>query len=128
MTTLANTLLLTLAASFELSLGFANASPGDLYAVNGVGLNASNIVKFSSSGTESAFVSGGDSIAIAFDRLGNLYAAQGFGSNIVRVAPNGTQSTFASGISGVALAFDSAGNLFVCVPGNHEILNLASDG
>ena len=53
--------------------------------------------------------------ALAFDRSGNLFAADYWGHTISKITPDGTVSTFASGFSGRldGLAFDAVGNLYV---------------
>lgn len=56
-----------------------------------------------------------DPQGLAFDRAGNLYAANEGGDTVERFTPGGTASTFAgSGLNfPVGLAFDSAGNLYL---------------
>src|SRR5262245_50407407 len=85
----------------------ARGSAQNLFVADGV-----NIVEFTSNGARNIFASG-LSGAIAFDKAGNLFVANGAGK-IYKLTPNGVRTTFASGLDyPIALAFDSAGNLFV---------------
>ncbi len=53
-------------------------------------------------------------MGLAFDRNGNLYAANFVGNTVEKFAPNGTDlGVFANVISPTGLAFDAAGNLYV---------------
>ncbi len=77
------------------------------------------IIKITPDGTQSAFASQLNGVwALAFDRLGNLYAAiNASGANSIKVlAPDGSSTTFVA-FSGpgefiTAMAFDPSGNLF----------------
>jgi sugar lactone lactonase YvrE len=101
-------LLFTAAASYSIQ-----AAPGDLY--DG-GLNDQKVYKFDSAGNRTVFVSGSTTFQpdwLAFDRKGNLFAANPANSTISKIPPNGSTITdFATGINPSDLAFDAAGNLF----------------
>jgi sugar lactone lactonase YvrE len=77
---------------------------------------SNTIEEFTPDGGRSVFASAGLSIptAIAFDRAGNLYAANFSGNTIERFTPGGIGTVFAStGLNGpYGLAFDSVGNLY----------------
>jgi hypothetical protein len=109
-------------------LGLAFDSVGNLFVSTGV-----DVLKFVSDGTQSTFASNVDGVwALAFDKLGNLYAAiNASGANsIMKFAPDGSSSTFITfpgpGQSITAMAFDSDGNLFVQRGGS--ILKITSSG
>jgi sugar lactone lactonase YvrE len=74
---------------------------------------------------------------LAFDSIGNLFAADSVASTIYSFAPDGTQSVFVGpeAFTGfgdpIGLALDSAGNLFVSTegePGNDIILEFTPNG
>ena len=80
---------------------------------------------------------------LAFDSVGNLYAADGGGQTIFKFAPNGARTVFVGPSAFVAghypfgLAFDSSGDLFVstdcfasdvCAPGSDTILKFTPGG
>ena len=81
---------------------------------------ASTIYKFTPGGVQSTFGSlPGQGFGLAFDSVGNLFAADSFDQIIYKFTPNGTRTVFA-GLSAfdpdsgpVGLAFDGFGNLFV---------------
>ena len=89
----------------------AIAAPGDLFQSE----EGTNIYKFAPDGTQSTFATGlNRSYGLAFDSVGNLFAADFDSGTIYKFTPDGTRSTFATGLNSPAgLAFDSAGNLFV---------------
>jgi hypothetical protein len=107
--------------------GIALDSGGNVY----VSTNENTIEKFSPDGIDlGVFASTGLNLALglAFDRSGNLYAAN-FGSNTVeKFAPNGSDlGVFANVIRPTGLAFDAAGNL--CVANNSSsIMRFAPSG
>src|SRR5436190_19878690 len=83
---------------------------------------ASTIFKFTPDGERIVFGSvPSQGWGLAFDSVGNLYAAEGGAQTIYKFASNGTRtvfagpSEFAEGESPVGLAFDSSGNLFVSI-------------
>lgn len=107
--------------------GIAIDASGNVY----VSTNQNTIEKFSPDGIDlGVFASTGLNLALglAFDRSGNLYAAN-FGTNTVEeFAPNGTDlGVFARVIRPTGLAFDVAGNL--CVANySTSIMRFASNG
>jgi sugar lactone lactonase YvrE len=95
-------------------LGMAFDGAGNLFVSS-----SHDILKFTPDGTQSTFASDVDGVwALAFDKLGNLYAANNAsGANsIMKFAPDGSSSTFVAfsgpGQSITAMAFDREGNLF----------------
>ncbi len=66
-------------------------------------------------------------MALAFDRNGNLYAANFAGNTVQIFTPAGVGSVFAGVIRPTGLAFDATGNLYVSNFGN-TIERFASDG
>jgi sugar lactone lactonase YvrE len=107
--------------------GVALDVSGNLYATT----NDNTIEKFAPNGTDlGVFASTGLNLALglAFDRNGNLYAAN-FGTNTVEVfTPTGTDlGVFANVIRPTGLAFDASGNLYVANFGN-TIARIAPDG
>ncbi|CAN5438497.1 hypothetical protein BH18VER2_BH18VER2_04300 [soil metagenome] len=110
--------------------GAAFAAPGDLYVAENGMVVGNSIVKFTPDGARSTFASGFVTPAgMAFDRLSNLYVADGGDATIYKVGQTGEKTPFASGFQGLAgLAFDSAGNLFAAEPGAGIISKLESDG
>src|ERR1700747_3104030 len=76
------------------------------------------VFEYAPDGTRTTFVSGLDGAgAIAFDRAGNLFVADG--STILKITPEGTQTIFASGLDNpYSLVFDRGGNLFVADAGS----------
>ena len=101
---------------------------------------ASTIFKFTPDGERIVFGSvPSQGWGLAFDRAGNLYAADGGSQTIYKFAPNGTRtvfagrSEFAEGESPVGLAFDRRGNLFVSIetftdPGADSIVYFSPTG
>lgn len=100
-----------LGLSVPLNMAFDGA--GNLFLSNSL-----DILKFTPDGTQSTFASNVDGVwALAFDKLGNLYAAiNTSGANsIMKFAPDGSSGTFVTfSDSGsiTAMAFDAGGNLF----------------
>jgi sugar lactone lactonase YvrE len=83
---------------------------------------ASTIYKFTPGGAGSTFGSiPGQGFGLAFDSIGNLFAADAWFRTIYKFDPNGTRSVFVDssaftpGFGPVGLAFDRFGNLFVSV-------------
>jgi len=81
---------------------------------------ASTIYKFTPDGVQSTFGSlPGAGFGLAFDRAGNLFAADWWFQTIYKFAPDGTQSTFVGPTAfdpdhgPIGLAFGRFGNLFV---------------
>src|SRR5947207_803556 len=101
---------------------------------------ASTIFKFTPDGERIVFGSvPSQGWGLAFDSVGNLYAAEGGAQTIYNFASNGTRtvfagpSEFAEGESPVGLAFDSSGNLFVSIetftdPGADSIVYFSPTG
>jgi sugar lactone lactonase YvrE len=102
---------------------------------------ASTIFKFTPDGTGSTFGSvPGQSLGIAFDAAGNLFASDATDSIIFKFAPAGASSVFVgpaafTSVQGpVGLTFDRSGNLWVTTegnefgPGGDAILVFAPDG
>jgi len=115
-------------------------SAGNVFA-DAANLNDSNlastIFEITPAGTQSTFGSvPGQSLGIAFDAAGNLYAADNVDGIIYKFTPDGTRTAFigAAAFTSVAplgLVFDKFGNLFVAAegnPGNDSILEFAPDG
>lgn len=107
--------------------GVALDSSANLYVTT----NSNTIEKFAPDGTDlGVFASTGLNLpmGLAFDRLGNLYAANFGGNTIEKFAPDGTDlGVFANVIRPTGLAFDAAGNLYVANFGN-TIERFAPDG
>jgi hypothetical protein len=100
-------------------------------------VGASTIYKFTPDGVQSTFGSiPGQGFGLAFDSVGNLFAADSFDHTIYKFTPDGTQSTFVGPSAfpdggPVGLAFDRFGNLFASTegdPGTHTILKFTPDG
>jgi sugar lactone lactonase YvrE len=93
--------------------GIAIDASGNVYVTT----NANTIEKFSPNGVDlGVFASTGLNLALglAFDRSGNLYAANFVGNTVEKFAPDGTDlGVFAVVIGPTGLAFDAAGNLCV---------------
>jgi sugar lactone lactonase YvrE len=102
---------------------------------------ASTIFKFTPDGAESTFGSiPGQSLGIAFDAAGNLFASDATDSIIFKFTPAGVSSVFVgpaafTAVQGpVGLTFDRSGNLWVTTegneggPGGDAILVFAPDG
>ena len=84
---------------------------GNLYQSDTSG----HIYEYTPAGAQSTFASGTfDTLGLAFDTSGNLYAGDLHSTNIFKFAPDGTKTNFATGITNGAtgLAFDANGNLF----------------
>jgi DNA-binding beta-propeller fold protein YncE len=121
--------VLRLALVTGLILGFARGySHADILYVD----NLSTIEKFASNGDGSIFANvgfHGTPGGIAFDTVGNLYAAQNFG--IYKYNAAGVGSLYANRFgffSPNACAFDSAGSLYVSVPNAQQILKVSTGG
>jgi sugar lactone lactonase YvrE len=68
-------------------------------------------------------------VGMAFDKSGNLYAAEWSAGRISRVAPDGKRTTFASDLSGPSgLAIDAEGNIYVASYSRDEIYRFTPDG
>ncbi len=98
--------------------GIALDVGGNLYVTT----NQNTIEKFAPDGTDlGVFASTGlnNALGLAFDRAGNLYAANFAGNTVEKFAPDGTDlGVFASVIRATGIAFDAAGNLYVANFGN----------
>jgi hypothetical protein len=89
-------------------------------AFNGAGVlfvagSGTDIYEVTPDGTSSVFGFGVHDVlpnGLAFDRAGNLFAANQLGQILFEFSPDGTASPFYNGLSG-ALAFDGNGDLFV---------------
>ena len=63
--------------------------------------SSDKILKFTPAGTESTFATGLNTLeGLAFDSLGNLFAAEVLDGDILKFTPNGTETVFASGLNG----------------------------
>ena len=123
-------------------LGLASDQSGNLFAVaQDVASFTSTIYKFTPDGVQSPFGSfPSDGFGIAFDEMGNLFAADAFDQTIFKFEPDGTRSVFvgpsafATDTGPAGLAFDRFGNLFVStestmlLTGNDTILKFTPDG
>jgi sugar lactone lactonase YvrE len=102
---------------------------------------ASTIYKFTPGGVQSTFGSlPGAGFGLAFDKAGNLFAADWGSQTIYEFAPNGTQTTFVGPTAfdpdhgPTGLAFDRFGNLFVSLYGgdgpcsDDRIIKFTPDG
>jgi sugar lactone lactonase YvrE len=90
-----------------------------------------SIFKFTPDGIRSTFASGlKNPFGLAFDKDGNLFAADKGAGAILKFTPDGSKSTFATGITPSGLAFDNAGNLFAADldDGRGSIVKFAPDG
>lgn len=116
---------LTALAVLALTAPSAHAQQS-LYVSN----NNSTITKITN-GVETTFASTGLSnpTGLAFDPLGNLYAANG-NNTITKFTPGGVSSVFAStGLNGpYGLAFDQSGNLYAANYGNGTIESFTPAG
>jgi sugar lactone lactonase YvrE len=66
---------------------------------------------------------------MAFDKSGNLYAAEWSADRISRVEPDGKRTTFAGDLSGPSgLAIDAEGNIYVASYSRDEIYRFTPDG
>jgi glucose/arabinose dehydrogenase len=76
--------------------------------------NGSSIIEITPSGTQTTFAPGlAGAWGLAFDRAGDLFAADNNSGKITEIAPDGTQSIFATGLGApIGLAFNSVGDLF----------------
>ena len=116
-------------AAVALALTAATPARADILYVT---LANNRIEKITSAGTGSVFASTGLSTprGLAFDSVGNLYAANAGGNTIEKFTPGGVGSVFAS--SGLStprgLAFDSAGNLYVANTGISTIEKFTPGG
>jgi sugar lactone lactonase YvrE len=99
-----------------------------LYVAN----SSNNILQFTSSGAGSVFTSNGltSPTGLAFDTVGNLFAANMGANTIERFTPDGVGSVFAStGMNGPqGLAFDAAGNLYAANHFNDTIEKFTPGG
>jgi hypothetical protein len=100
-------------------------------------LVASTIFKVSPGGGVSIFGTlPGQGFGLAFDSMGNLFAADASDATIFKFTPAGTRSVFAAPSAflpnqgPIGLAFNSAGNLFVSTSDNSngQILEFAPNG
>jgi glucose/arabinose dehydrogenase len=129
-------------AAHNFSEGVATDSAGNVFAV-AVALNQGlafpgTIYKFAPDGTRTTFGSTpSQTIGLAFDSAGNLFAADVVHQTIYKFASSGTRTVFAGPSAfthsqvPVGLAFDGAGNLFVSTggnPGNDAILEFTPTG
>ena len=115
-----------------ISLICVRASAQNLFAVDvdpTRGFNGS-IDEFTPNGVRSIFASGLTSPrALAFDRVGNLFVADGRSGAVYKFTPAGVRTTFALGLSvTVGLAFDSAGNLFATEFNSGQIYKFTPNG
>ena len=90
------------------------------------------ITRYTPDGTPSTFASSSlaSPVGLAFDRSGNLYAANRTANTITKFAPDGTPTTFASSNLNLpsALAFDRNGNLYAANHVINTITKFAPDG
>jgi len=123
-------------------LGLTSDHSGNLFAVaQDVASFTSTIYKFTPDGVQSPFGSfPSDGFGIAFDEMGNLFAAAAFDQTIFKFEPDGTRSVFvgpsafAPDTGPAGLAFDRFGDLFVTtesrmlLTGNDTILKFTPEG
>ena len=106
-------------------IGLAIDSSGDLF----VGTIQGSIFKVTPGGTVSPFGSGTSIRGLAFDRNGNLFAADFANGDIYKFTPSGSRSVFASGLRvPMWLAFDGTGNLFAGTRYSGEIYKITPGG
>ena len=100
---------------------------GNLYVTT----NQNTIDKFSPNGTYlGVFASTGlnNALGLAFDRAGNLYAANFGGNTVEKFSPTGIDlGVFASVVRPTGITFDKVGNLYVSNFGN-TVERFAPDG
>lgn len=98
---------------------------------------ASTIYKFTPDGVQSTFgFTDGQSLGLAFDSAGNLFASDAIFQTIYKFTPDGTRSIFVDALAfdpnhaPTGLAFDRAGNLFASIEGQFPdaILKFEPDG
>ena len=103
------------------------AAAGDLYFSS---FNNGTVTRQAPSGSPVPFANtisqpGG----LAFDRLGNLFVAEGSANRILKITPAGTKTVFASGLNTPrSLVFDRAGNLFSSDLNGNAIYKFTPDG
>ena len=127
----------TLALATLAALGLAAAPAAHAQQTLYVSTNANTIDTFSSTGTVSQFATdpGDGSVldgpqGLAFDRAGNLYAANSGNNTIEKFTTGGVGTQFASiGLNQpTGLAFDSAGNLYAANNGDSTITEFPASG
>lgn len=116
------------------SAGLAFDSSGTLYVKSVI----DTIYRVSAEGTLSVFVQSpllSGQGALAFDRLGNLYAGGGNNLNVLKITPGGIVSVFApsslftiSAANMAGLAVDSLNNVYVSTWDDHTILKITPAG
>jgi serine/threonine-protein kinase len=94
----------------ENPIGIACDGAGNVFVADlgGGGGADGSIYKFAPDGTRTTFATGLDTIGLAFDEAGNLYAAEydGATSNIIyKFTPDGARSIFATGVNGNGMFF-----------------------
>jgi sugar lactone lactonase YvrE len=100
-----------LAVAWAMPAWGVTISPGNLFQSDTSG----HVYQYTPAGAQTTFASGTfDTLGLAFDTGGNLFAGDLHSTNIFKFAPDGAQSNFATGITNGAtgLAFDANGNLF----------------
>ena len=113
--------------------GLALSTSGELYVKS-----TDTILRIATNGTVTTFVqdallnSGG---ALAFDSVGNLYAANSSSTNVVKITPAGAVSIYApSTLFGnnvhhmAGLAFDNLNNLYVSTWDDRSVLKIEPNG
>ena len=98
----------------------------------GIETNPGTIEKFTSAGVGAIFSNTGLSqpLGLAFDKAGNLYAANYGNGTIEKFTSSGVASVFiGSGLVNPAgIAFDSSGDLYVADEGNNRIEKFSQSG
>ena len=115
-------------AAVALALTAATPARADILYVT---LANNRIEKITSAGTGSVFASTGLSTprGLAFDSVGNLYAANDGSNTIEKFTLGGVGSVFASGLNGPAgLAFGVAGELYVSNLNDGTITKITAGG
>ncbi len=119
-------LLVLFAGALTLTVATASAVVGDLLVSQ-----TPLIVSVAANGTTTP-VSTGTLLptGVAFDRSGNLFAADATATLIIKLTPTGTQTTFVSaGLSSPrGITFDAAGNLYVADFGTNSIIKITPGG
>jgi sugar lactone lactonase YvrE len=103
------------ASGLSFPIGLAFDGTGNLFVSESMG-DIGTISKFTPAGTKSTFASGGNFPWLAFDSVGNLFAATGGPTDadggIIWFTPDRRVHTF-SFTGGAGMAFDAARNFFV---------------
>lgn len=115
-----------------LMLAGATMASADILYTSLIGPNG-GVDKVAPDGSVSPFVSAADAgrpFAVAFDAVGNLYAADTGANTIRKITPGGSVSTFSTtGLSNPrGLTFDAAGNLYASNFAGNNVLKITPAG